>query len=120
MVVPRRPSRLFEDVPEPALSGEDERDPDGTAMRDELAAIRTMVGEVLQRQTRGTGEPPPTMPSRLFDLYLKLIGQEISEELADRIINDVRDELESFELDERDRGQYGIHDHGFFQMIFGF
>ncbi len=28
--------------------------------------------------------------------------------------------IESFELDARDRGQYGIHDHGFFQMIIGF
>ncbi len=28
--------------------------------------------------------------------------------------------VESFELNKRDRGQYGIHDHGFFQMIFGF
>lgn len=27
---------------------------------------------------------------------------------------------ESFELDARDRGQYGIHDHAFVQMIFGF
>jgi hypothetical protein len=28
--------------------------------------------------------------------------------------------IESFELDARDRGQYGIHDHGFVQLIFGF
>jgi hypothetical protein len=28
--------------------------------------------------------------------------------------------IESFELDANDRGQYGIHDHGFFQMIIGF
>jgi hypothetical protein len=27
---------------------------------------------------------------------------------------------ESFELDKRDRGQFGIHDHGFFQVIVGF
>jgi hypothetical protein len=27
---------------------------------------------------------------------------------------------ESFELDCEDRGQFGIHDHGFFQMIIGF
>ncbi len=28
--------------------------------------------------------------------------------------------IESFELDAGDRGEYGIHDHAFFQMIFGF
>jgi hypothetical protein len=28
--------------------------------------------------------------------------------------------IEAFELDGEDRGRYGIHDHGFFQMIFGF
>jgi hypothetical protein len=27
---------------------------------------------------------------------------------------------EAFELDSEDRGQFGIHDHGFFQMIVGF
>jgi hypothetical protein len=27
---------------------------------------------------------------------------------------------EAFELDPEDRGQFGIHDHGFFQMIVGF
>ena len=27
---------------------------------------------------------------------------------------------EGFELDARDRGQFGIHDHGFFQLILGF
>jgi len=28
--------------------------------------------------------------------------------------------IESFELDASDRGRYGIHDHGFFQIIIGF
>jgi hypothetical protein len=28
--------------------------------------------------------------------------------------------IEGFELDAEDRGQFGIHDHGFFQLIFGF
>lgn len=28
--------------------------------------------------------------------------------------------VEGFELDARDRGQFGIHDHGFFQLIVGF
>lgn len=80
----------------PAQNGSDRDDP----MQEELSAIRDMVGRVLQHQTRGYRTPTPTMPSHLFDMYLKLIGQDISEELADRVINDVRDELTADELDD--------------------
>jgi len=73
---------------------------DGQVVRDELSAIRQMVGEVLQRQARSSGVSTPTMPKKLFDMYLRLIGQEVSEELADRIVNDVRDELSALELED--------------------
>ncbi|MCA9291516.1 MAG: hypothetical protein KDA25_10330 [Phycisphaerales bacterium] len=70
----------------------------GQSMQDELAAIRDMVGQVLQRQTAGKGGPRPSMPKALFDMYLKLIAQDLSEELADRIVNEIRDELGSTQL----------------------
>lgn len=63
------------------------------AMHNELSAIKHMVGEVLQRQSIGRSAPIPSMPQQLFEYYLKLVAQDISEELADRILDDVRGEL---------------------------
>jgi flagellar biosynthesis protein FlhF len=40
------------------------------------------------------------MPQQLFDYYLKLIAQDISEELADQIINDVRDDLKMIDMQD--------------------
>jgi flagellar biosynthesis protein FlhF len=81
-------------------------------MRDELSAIRQMVGEVLQRQvTTRNGVPTPTMPPKLFDFYLKLIGQDLSEELADRIINDVRDDLGSARIEDADELREAVRRH---------
>ena len=80
-------------------------------MRDEMSAIKRMVGEVLQRQVTGGGAPTPTMPARLFDMYLRLIGQEVSEELADRIVNDVRDELSGLELEDEPTVREAVRRH---------
>jgi flagellar biosynthesis protein FlhF len=62
-------------------------------MQQELSAIRTMVGQVLQRQAVGQPASRRDMPAKLFETYLELIGQDLSEELADRIVSDVRGEL---------------------------
>ncbi len=81
---------------EPALPSKPESmmvDHDGQRMSEELAAIKNMVGTVLQRQTVTTEQTTPTMPQKLFDMYLKLIAQDLSQELADQIVNEVRDEL---------------------------
>ncbi|HRP61762.1 MAG TPA: flagellar biosynthesis protein FlhF [Phycisphaerales bacterium] len=68
-------------------------------MQEELAAIRSMVGQVLQRQTIAP-KSAAAMPARLFDMYLKLIAQDMSEELADRIVSEVRNELSDSQLDD--------------------
>ena len=69
------------------------------SMQQELCAIKDMVGQVLHRQVRASGSPSPALPKQLFEMYLKLIGQEISDELADQIVNGVRDELDQDELE---------------------
>ncbi len=63
------------------------------AMQEELSAIKTMVGQVLQRQTATHGVPGADMPPKLFGMYLELVGQDLSEELAEQIVNAVRGEL---------------------------
>lgn len=72
---------------------------EASVMHEELAAIRSMVGQVLQRQTIAP-KSAAAMPARLFDMYLKLIAQDMSEELADCIVNEVRSELSDSQLDD--------------------
>ncbi len=71
-------------------------------MQQELSAIKTMVGQVLQRQTTSRRGPGAQLSGRLFDMYLELIGQDLSEELADRIIGRVRTELADGALDDEE------------------
>jgi flagellar biosynthesis protein FlhF len=85
--------------------------PEPDAVRDELSAIRGMVGEVLRQQVRRRGEPAPTMPQKLFDMYLKMIGQELSEELADRVVESVRAELTEQQLDDEPAVQSSVRRH---------
>ncbi len=70
------------------------------AMQHELAAIKSMVSQVLQRQALSRGGPGSDLPGSLFDMYLELIGQDLSEEVTDRIITAVRAELADDTLDK--------------------
>lgn len=76
------------------------------ALDDELAAIRKMVGQVLQttRQAalRGGAQASCTgaMSDPLVEQYLKLIEAEVAAEIADEVIAQVRDELTSAELSD--------------------
>ncbi|MHC4427547.1 MAG: flagellar biosynthesis protein FlhF [Planctomycetota bacterium] len=65
-----------------------------TDMQVELAAIKAMVGQVLHRQPGVRGPDPASMPARLFGMYLELVGQDLSDELAERIVTAVREELD--------------------------
>jgi flagellar biosynthesis protein FlhF len=75
----------------------------------ELAAIKKMVGQVLQcsrhtaahvsRENPAPGAVPGNaMPDALFQDYLKLLESEIASEIADEVIAKVRDELTPAEL----------------------
>lgn len=69
--------------------------PAGAQMRDDLAAIKRMVGQVLQS---ASGVRHVGVPEALFDCYLKLVQAEVATEVADEIVGAVRDELEPGEL----------------------
>ena len=69
----------------------------------EIDAIRGMVGNVLAGQHGAVGEGSSNtadMPQHLFDIYLRLIGQDLSEELAEDIITAVRAEMSAVELED--------------------
>lgn len=77
------------------------------ALEDELAAIRRLVGQVLQSSRRAevraarTLEPDagtPVSTGPLFDLYLRLVDNQVSAEIADELTSSVRDELSPGEL----------------------
>lgn len=74
-------------------------EPHAMAVKDELDAIRHMVGTVLQRQN---GSTQPSMPEALFEQYLKLIENEVAHDVADEVCALVRDELSPDELKNRD------------------
>ncbi len=100
MKVPTRVARRFILTPADAADAPQTKAPAATlaadppeVMQQELAAIKTMVAQVLSCHALGRRPPAATMPRRLFDMYLELIGQDLSEELADRIIAAVRAEL---------------------------
>lgn len=73
-------------------------------LQTELTAIKQMVGHVMARQRSVAGPTNeavgPSMPAQLFDYYLKLIAQDLSEELADQIINNVRDDLKTIDMQD--------------------
>ncbi len=86
---PRRPARLFDDEPPPPPARA--RPAADHEMQDELAAIREMVGQVLQRQhLPGNGAPTPSMPKALFEMYLKLVGQDLSTIASRPLISSAR------------------------------
>jgi len=81
----------------------------GRTMQEEMFAIRSMVSKVLEQQERqrhhrpdGRSEPDRQMPRALFDFYLRLVGQELSDELADQIVASVEEELGPEELADGD------------------
>ncbi|MCC7389931.1 MAG: flagellar biosynthesis protein FlhF [Phycisphaerales bacterium] len=77
------------------------------ALEEELAAIRRLVGQVLQSSRRAevraarTLEPqtgPAVSTGPLFDLYLRLVDNQVRTELADDLVSAVRDQLSGAEL----------------------
>ncbi len=79
------------------------------SLRDELAAIKRMVGQVLQSSALSAGEasnagtltmarPATAMPDALLKFYVRLIQNEVARELADDVIAKVRDELTPGEM----------------------
>ena len=61
-------------------------------LRNELSSLRTMVESLLQRTSRVAGQRSD-LPEQLGKLYAQLIEQQVSDEIAIRVIDDVKAEL---------------------------
>jgi flagellar biosynthesis protein FlhF len=66
-------------------------------LRNELSSLRTMVESLLQR-TADMGGRRGDFPAQLGQLYMKLIQQQVSEEIAIRVVDDVKAELSPDQL----------------------
>ena len=60
-------------------------------LRNEIGSLRTM-GESLLQRTAGTGQRAD-LPEALAKLYTQLIEQQVSDEIAYRVVDDVKAEL---------------------------
>lgn len=99
------------DAPPPAAAPAAAPALDLTPLQDELGAIRAVVGQVLREQARGNAAAAaPTLPEPLFDWYLRLVGQEMSEELAEQVTAHVRGGLDAAALDDPERVREAILD----------
>jgi flagellar biosynthesis protein FlhF len=66
-------------------------------LRNEIASLRTMVESLLQRTSR-IGGARKDLPEQLAKLYAQLIEQQVSDEIAARVVDDVMSELSEGEL----------------------
>lgn len=89
LVNPSRPAERFASTREMAAATL--KDP-AFEVRTELAGLRTMVESLLQRTARIAGERPD-LPGELARAYTTLIEQQVADEIAIRVVNEVRDEL---------------------------
>ena len=93
-------------------------------LKQELAAIRTMVGQVLQSAAANSGKTPGggaagampglAMPEALLRYYVRLIENDVAREIADEVASAIRDELTPAELrdDEVVRASFLRHVEG--------
>ncbi len=73
--------------------------PDHEQLTREMQGVRRLV-ERLMHQQRQSGTTPSQLPDGLFDQYRALIEQEVTEELADQVIAEVRQRLSEDELSD--------------------
>ncbi|MFG0257306.1 MAG: flagellar biosynthesis protein FlhF [Phycisphaerales bacterium JB043] len=65
------------------------------AIEDEIASIKKLVGQVLQRTASSA---IPSLPEHLFEHYLRLLESEVASEIADEVVGAVQAELSPQEL----------------------
>ena len=75
------------------------RPDDADDLAQEVRAVKHLVEQMTRQQQRqNTGQPD--LPEKLFDQYLGLVKQEVTEELAVQIVEQVRADLDENELDD--------------------
>ncbi|CAG0999794.1 Flagellar biosynthesis protein FlhF [Phycisphaerales bacterium] len=87
-------------------------DAEGLAsLREDLAAIKRLVGQALANASGKAAGPAPDMPVALSDLYTRLREDGLRPEIADAIASGVRDELSAAELSDPDVARSAVVRH---------
>ena len=87
-----------------------EAPPTDGLIHEELDEIRGLVERVLKVQHNGLPEEAPPVAEEVFDLYLDLLAQECSEELAVDALNAVTSSLTRDELADQQRVRHALVD----------
>src|SRR5690606_32376311 len=86
--------------------------PGAEQLASEMQAIKRMVGEMMRQQRRRELASPAAGATgdKLVDQYLGLLQQEVADELANEVIDRVRQDLTEEELDDENAGRRAAPD----------
>ncbi len=82
----------------------------GSAMQQELDSIKSMVSTVLDRQEH-MQKAPTNVPEELFEQYLHLLSQDLSDQLAEQVLMTVGSELSEEEIGQEHLVRASIQRH---------
>ncbi len=92
-------------LPSTAASSANEQAVLNEALTDELQTMKRMLAKMVRQQRQGATQPrqrnkqgQTDLPDTLFDQYLGLLQQEVTEDLAEEIVQEVRANLSHEEL----------------------
>ena len=80
------------------------------SMQQELESIKSMVSTVLDRQ-ENIHAAPTKLPEELFEHYLHLVSQDLSDQLAEQVLMTVAGELSGDEIGEEEVVRASIQEH---------
>ena len=83
------------------------RPDDADDLAQEVRAVKHLVEQMTKQQQRQNAGQPD-LPEKLFDQYLGLVRQEVTEELAVRIVEQVRADLDENDLDDAQAVQLAV------------
>ncbi len=86
--------------------------PASDQLANEMQAIKRMVAEMMRQQRRRESSAPvgPSTGDKLVDQYLGLLQQEVADELANEVIDRVRQDLSTEDLDDDDACRCAVRD----------
>lgn len=80
----------------------------GSSLADEIRAVKSLVESMVEQQRLNASQQD--LPDKLFDQYMGLLKQEVTEELAAEIIGQVREQLTAEQLEDADQVRAAVRD----------
>lgn len=88
-----------------------ERAEGGVELADEVRVVKRMVAKMVRQQREQSlnksksksGGPSPDMPNKLYDQYVSLLQQEVADELAEEVVQQVRATMQPEEMEDDEK-----------------